>query len=390
MPDVDCGVQRSHEQILSGECGGGGAAPAIVDMMSREGVVSGRCNAARMCVPSPVPAVVMSLVPLANRDARMNASELGLVVEHKRSTWLAVRTRSQPFAVAGDVTLGVTPDKLGQPEAVVVTRLYDIGHGSLQMGSERLTLTSNSHTVKVARCDTPSDSSCYAESMAAGKIVLPQSLTQVYVNPDYLSADGGGPPGLVPAAASRWAVHWADNPDLAVYRVLFNFCRGLASFGIIVRSSFGRARVWTLQTMRCVDMEAAGEPSAAEVRSRVSYMRVPEFFGDQFAGEQEGEYVADSAQRQCETVVGLKIVAVEYLNAQNILVTVLAARPFDYDPETDTVAGPRTYRYYFLNPSRHDCHDVNDEEAVAGDQDVFSCWRSHDKGMWPGDDMLEG
>jgi hypothetical protein len=388
MPDVDCGVQRSHEKILSGECGE--AAPAIVDIMSREGVVSGRCNAARMCVPSPVPGLVMSLVPLANRDARVNASELGLVVEHKRSTWLAVRTRSQPFAVAGDVTLGVTPDKLGQPEAVVVTRLYDIGHGSLQMGSERLTLTSNSHAVKVARCDTPSDSSCYAESMAAGKIVLPQSLTQVYENPDYLSADGGGPPGLVPAAASRWAVHWADNPDLAVYRVLFNFCRGIASFGIIVRSSFGRARVWTLQTMRGVDMEAAGEPSDEEVRSRVSYMRVPEFFGDQFAGEQEGEYVADSAQQQCETVVGLKIVGVEYLNAQNILVTVLAARPFDYDPETDTVSGPRTYRYYFLNPSRHDCHDVNDEEAVAGDQDIFSCWRSHDKGMWPGDSMLEG
>ena len=390
MPDVDCGVQRSHEKILSGECGEGGGAPAIIDIMSREGVVSGRCNAARMCVPSPVPALVMSLVPLLNRDVRANASELGLVVEHKRRTWLAVRTRSQPFVVAGDVTLGVTPDKHGQPEAVVVTRLYDIGHGSLQMGSERLTLTSNSHVVKVARCDTPSDSSCYAESMAAGMVVLPQSLTQVYGSSDYQSADGGGPPGLVPAAASRWAVHWADNPDLAVYRVLFKFCRGLASFSIIVRSSFGRARVWTLQTMRGVDMEAAGEPSADEVRSRVSYMRVPEFFGDQFAGEQEGEYVADSAQRQCETVVGLKVVGVEYLNAQNILVTVLAARPFDYDPETDTVAGPRSYRYYFLNPSRHDCHDVNDEEAVAGDQNVFSCWRTHDKGMWPGDDMLEG
>ena len=121
-----------------------------------------------------------------------------------------------------------------------------------------------------------------------------------------LLADGGGPP------ASRWAVHWADNPDLAVYMVICKFCNGEpAAFGIKVRSSFGRARVWTVQTMHGVDIEAAGEPSDEEVRSRVSYMRVPEFFGDFSVDE-------GSAQEECRMVVGMKIVSVEYLNPQKL------------------------------------------------------------------------
>jgi hypothetical protein len=37
--------------------------------------------------------------------------------------------------------------------------------------------------------------------------------------------------------------------------------------------------------MRSVDLEAAGSPSAEQVSSRVSYMRVPEFFGDLFREE---------------------------------------------------------------------------------------------------------
>jgi hypothetical protein len=127
-----------------------------------------------------------------------------------------------------------------------------------------------------------------------------------------LLADGGGPPGVLPVAASRWAVHWADNPDLAVYMVICKFCNGEpAAFGIKVRSSFGRARVWTVQTMHGVDIEAAGEPSDEEVRSRVSYMRVPEFFGDFSVDE-------GSAQEECGMVVGMKIVSVEYLNPQKL------------------------------------------------------------------------
>ena len=87
---------------------------------------------------------------------------------------------------------------------------------------------------------------------------------------------------VVRAAASRWAVHWAQNPEVSVYNTLFEYCRNATPhFRMTVHSSYNRARVWTLQTMRAVDLESNGAPSAEQTRSRVSYMRVPYFLGPQ-------------------------------------------------------------------------------------------------------------
>jgi hypothetical protein len=141
LPDVDCGVARDSSARGRGECGV--SAGTIVDMMSRSGVVRAECAPENLCTPSPVAAVVSSLVPLAALRGT-NGSELGLVQEHKSSNWLGVRLEQQPFVIAGDVLLSVSEDTQQRP-VVVVTRLFDIGHGSLQMASERLTLTSNSH-----------------------------------------------------------------------------------------------------------------------------------------------------------------------------------------------------------------------------------------------------
>ncbi len=159
---------------------------------------------------------------------------------------------------------------------------------------------------------------------------------------------------------------------------MFDFCRGKASFNLLVHSSFGPSLVWTVRTMRSVDLEATGTPSAEQIESRVSFMRIPQFFGDFLHDE-------TSAMNYCGVVVGLKIVGVEYINAKNILVTVLVARPQDYDPLTGSVDGPRTYRHYFLHPSRQDCVDFS---AHDSSQQIFSCWRSQDSGMWPADNML--
>ncbi len=49
-------------------------------------------------------------------------------------------------------------------------------------------------------------------------------------------------------------------------------------------------------------------------------MRVPYFLAEN-----------DYKETACDKVVGLRIVGVEYLNEQNVLVTVLAARPKDYN-----------------------------------------------------------
>jgi hypothetical protein len=129
LPDVDCGVKRDTAERARGNCNDMQSG-IIVDMMSRAGVVRGECRAERMCTPSPVSALVSSLVPLAALNSS-NSSELGLVQEHKQRNWLAVRLEQQPFVVAGDVLLSVAPRN--RTGVVVVTRLYDIGHGSLQM-----------------------------------------------------------------------------------------------------------------------------------------------------------------------------------------------------------------------------------------------------------------
>jgi hypothetical protein len=108
-------------------------------------------------------------------------------------------------------------------------------------------------------------------------------------------------------------------------------------------------------------------------------MRVPYFLGED-----------DFNERACDKVVGLQVVGVEYLNDYNVLVTVLAARPRDYNPHTGKVDGPRTHRYYYLHPGRNDCVRANDDDTLPENPRIFSCWRSHASGMWPADDLLTG
>ena len=378
LPDVDCGVLRQNSARAEGDCGQEEES-SIVDMNTRVGIVHTNCKAERMCTPSPVPAVVSSLISLSSLQTSNN-SELALVKEHKRNKWLGVRMEQQPFVVAGDVLLSVEAEK----KVVIVTRLYDVGHGSFQLLNERLTLSSNAHSIEIAECETLGDKQCVETAMSEGKLVLPVAFyTMENGRLPQEHADGGEVPGLLPAAASRWAVHWAANPVLEVYAAIFDFCRGQASFNFNVHSSFGSALVWTVHTMRSVDLEGAGSPSTEDIKSRVSYMRVPQFFGDFF---ESGETSSD-ASKYCDVIWGLKIVGVEYLNAQNVLITVLAARPRDYNPYTGEVFGPRIYRYYYLNPERHDCV-VDRETADLSSKSIFSCWKSQEDGMWSGDSML--
>lgn len=366
LPGVDCGVRRDK-----GTCDAlpTGASAPLVDLMDQEGHVRARCAAD--CTPAPVSTSVMSLVPLDGAERKADAnSTLGLVQQHK-TVWTSARLE-QPVVVAGDAMLTLSTDASGV-ERLVVTRLFDIGQSTLQMASERLTLASNAHAAEVVSCATQDDVGCVARAMQAGQVVLPSAVRAVHGD----VADAGI---VLPAAASRWAVHWAQNPEVAVYNNLFEYCRNATpQFSLTVHSSYNRARVWTLQTMRAVDLELEGTPSEQQTRSRVSYMRVPYFLGKQ-----------DFNERACGKVVGLQVVGVEYLNEQNVLVTVLAARPRDYNPRTGKVDGPRTHRYYYLHPGRSDCVRADEEDALPENPRIFSCWRSHASGMWPADDLVTG
>ena len=150
--------------------------------------------------------------------------------------------------VAGDVLLNVAHGN--QTAVVVIMRLYDIGHGSLQMAIKRLTLTGNAHAIKITECNTQSDKQCLEQAMANCKVVLPRAFYEVQTGRPVDHAYGGEVPGVLPAAASCWAVHWASNPALEVYTYVFDFCRCRASLSLIVHSSFGPALVWTALRQR--------------------------------------------------------------------------------------------------------------------------------------------
>jgi hypothetical protein len=166
---------------------------------------------------------------------------------------------------------------------------------------------------------------------------------------------------------------------------LFDRCQnGTNNFIIVASSSYSKARVWTMHTMRAVDLEQNGAPTEEQQRSRVSYMSVPYFLSvSSFTGY-------TTVQEACEQVVGLQIVGVEYLNEQNVLVTVLAAQPRHYNAREGRMeAGrPRTHRYYYLHPGRHDCVQTDAEDVLEDNPSIFSCWRPQSSGMWPTDDAI--
>lgn len=354
LTDVDCGIKRD-----TGFCNGVDASErAFMDLISGTTLVQGRCSFKEMCTSNSIPGQISSFVPLNSIESK-EGDDLSNVKKNKK-IWVGIRTKSQPFVVAGDVMLSVSNDN------VIITRLYDIGMSALQMSNERLTLTSNAHTVKIASCETESSFSCVARHMHEGKVVLPRSFYQI-------GSSGASTSSIVnPAVASEWSTHWAVNPELAVYSSYFEYCRNVTSFSFIVESSLSRARVWTMNTMRAVDVEVNGIPSTEDVRSRVSYMRVPDFFNP------------TENLISCSVVVGLKIVGLEYLNPQNILVTVLAGEPRHYNTAAGDLDGPRHYRYYYLHPGRHDCVDVGESPT----QQDFSCWRPESEGLWPDDKLI--
>jgi hypothetical protein len=304
LADMDCGVARDRGGACAAEGGAGSALVEVAGAARR-----GRCAAE--CAPSEA---AVSVVPLgawaaggaAAGGAGANGTFARLAAHN--AVFGAVRTERHPLVVAGDTMLVVRAEA-GGAEGLAAVRLFDVGRSSMQLAAERLVSTANAHAARIGRCDTFGDDECVARAMRRGEVVLPPSFVQV-------GGAGAQASGFVlPAASSRFAVHFAANPELAVYQAYFDFCTGeLAATGFEVSSSYGRARVWTVQTVRAVDLEGAGEPSAAEVASRVSYMRVPDFFDPR-------------EQRSCDVIVGLRVVAVEYLNAENVLVTVLAGRP---------------------------------------------------------------
>ena len=296
--------------------------------------------------------------------------------QHKKNVYPLVRLEEQPFVAVGDVMLHVNDCQL------VVTRLYNDNHGYFQLDNEMLTMSSNWNApfihfddpskmecIQDFGCEVEADANgnvrnldptCYSKAVKQGRFILPRS---------YFATN----PIEAPAALSEWGVHWVVNPENSIFEAQFEWCRsGARKSGAIVLSSYSKARIWTMKTVRAVDTVNFG---IQDTRS-MSYMVVPDWL----------EWRENPTTVDCDNMVNLKVLDLEYINDQNILVTVLTAPPSSYMHDTvdwPICAGcPYTLTYYYLHPTRQDC--IEPEES---DDAHFSCWRRESEGMFTNSEM---
>ena len=267
-----------------------------------------------------------------------------------------IRLGSQPFVMAGDIMLFIEPATEADPAILVVSRLFDNNRGDYTLSNEQLTLANAAVRVPVFACNTPSDNSCRVEALRGGGVTEPE-------------ADRLDPLRSHAVAVSEWGVHWADNPDNSVLATQLEYCsQGRVATSVIVPSSFRRPRIWTLRATRLSlsgRLQIISAPPPLEEAELTSYMVVPDWLGP---------------DTPCTRQVNLKIVDIEYLNAENLLVTVLRAAPKDYDLSSGTVCPGCSYEYsfYFLHPNLHRCM----EPTESAEDTFFTCWRSEAEGMF--------
>lgn len=103
---------------------------------------------------------------------------------------------------------------------------------------------------------------------------------------------------------------------------------------------------------------------AADAERSSSFMVVPEWL---------------ASEAECDVLVNMFVVGIEYLNRNNLLLTTQACAPRDMNLATGRVDAEKCeYRYYFVHPNLANCVDDNQES----DEAIFSCWRADSLGMF--------
>ena len=125
-------------------------------------------------------------------------------------------------------------------------------------------------------------------------------------------------------------------------------------------SSYLKPRVWTVKSMRITNLDKNTESE----KNDVSFMVIPGWVDE---------------NTKCHAMVNLRITALEYVNEENILVTVLKTTLTNYNLDTHRGYDPDQviYDHYFLHPTRNDCYD-----EIHSDVGIFSCFHHISEGMF--------
>ena len=276
------------------------------------------------------------------QNAALGTQNRSISAWNARQGLTYVRSERQPFVFVGDMFLySEELDPQARSGVIRTVRLFDNKRGDFSMQQEELSLVASDLQLQYAEC---ASEACYQEQLSASKIVLPLQVTS---QPVYMSA------------VSEWAVHWVSTPDLGNCAIFFEVCAGRAAGGLSVEDEL--ARLWSVYTVRSTnDLGEVFTESRA-----TSYMVIPQFF-------------KCSQSNQCSGVVNMKVTGLEYMNDENLLLTVLATSAENWDLRTNDVmeGGEFEYRYYFVHPNRHDCTTDGSSDAI------YTCWREESAGMF--------
>lgn len=286
------------------------------------------------------------------KHANVNAQNRSLSTWKSNDVWGFIRSNDQPFVIAGDIFLyQKQTDERERSGIVLVTRLYDNKRGDFSLQQEQLSLVTNSDAITYVECSTEE---CVNNQILENNIVLPD---QFFTRPSFVSA------------VSEWAVHWIATPDLNKCSVVFDYCSGTT--GPIISEYMHVPKLWTIRTVRSPDELGKVDTT---IRNFASFMVIPDWFDCKL-----------NADQQCQRMASMKVTALEYLNSDNLLLTVMAASPAHWDANLDDIRPgmPFEYRYYFVHPNKHDCTSPG-----ISDEPLYTCWRQHSAGMYNASDSM--
>lgn len=312
---VNAEAWRTGRQLLMRDCGLGSAGASASGVLGvRSGVVSTAAYAdTTLAGASGGESIFVSGAGdgagcLAGPNLVSWAPLNGSAAPDPRSVAPELRRRGQPFAIAGDAVLMefATPDGASMVE---VDRLT---------GNQR---------------DVYSLAAGWAGLPTAPKFLVPldslasDERARVVVPIDLVST-------RVPSTSSRNYVFYAVSPDLRIFQAYLDYCRDpsrLPQAQIMMLSSYSALRVYRVRAY-CQETCEAGDLTSQFT----------------FDGFSDGRFSASTFPQDCSRVYNASIDALEYVNEQNLAVTVQVADR-SYDPLT-RAGSNSTYVTYWLNP----------------------------------------
>ena len=313
---VNAETWRTGRQLLSRDCVSGAADPSTVSSMSQIAATAGTATTLSFgqttlggATSDPLFTVDYSTGPSVLCSVGVNTASW--VHKNASSAVLPfVRRRGQPFAIAGDTLL------IDDPAADGGTRVMVERLGGNQQDVFTLERTWNDLPAAPKRLVPIDELGMDVSNM----LVVPYDYTATRIH----------------ATNTRNYVFYAVSPNLQIFQGYLDYCLHgndrLPQFQLMALSSYGPLRVYRVRAY-CQE-ECTSDGLSAQVTL------------DGFV--KDGAFNSDTFGQGCNRTFNATIDGLEYVNEQNVAVTVqVADRSFDV--ATMSGAGS-TYQTYWLNP----------------------------------------